>query len=59
MEIKPPTVRFSGTLPVDLSEKLKEISILKERSMNFIITVAVREYVEKFFSKEYNDIIKG
>ena len=56
MVTKPPTVRFSGTLPVDLSEKLKEISIFKERSMNFIINIAVREYVEKFFNKEHNNM---
>lgn len=59
MITRPPIVRFSGTLPVDLSEKLKEISILKGRSMNVIINIAIKEYVDKFFTKEFDEIIKG
>lgn len=59
MITRSPIVRFSGTLPVDLSEKLKEISILKGRSMNVIINIAIKEYVDKFFNKEFDEIIKG
>lgn len=59
MITKSPTVRFSGTLPREISEKLKEMAIIKQRSVNGIINIAVREYVERYYSDEYNDIIKG
>lgn len=51
--------RFSGTLPEDVFNKLKELSELRQRSMNTIFQLAVQEYVEKFLDNEKDTIIKG
>lgn len=56
---KTATKRFSGTLPEGVFNKLRELADLRQRSMNTIFQLAVKEYVEKFLDNEKDTIIKG
>lgn len=55
-------VRFSGTLPVKLANKLKEIAFKEDRSMNTIYNWAIARYCENYDeentpTKQYSKIL--
>ncbi len=48
MTKKEDLIRFSGTLPVKLADKLREIAFKESRSMNAIFNMAIDNYCKDY-----------
>ncbi len=47
MAKKEELIRFSGTLPLELSEEFKKKALLEQRSLNAVFNDAIKVYLNK------------